>query len=464
MPAMVRDVFQERCSQILAVAPELLAYQRWLDAERAKPRVRDYLFVEAQPRFEPRKEDVVVPLPGLRVECRKGACALRGETLGVVLELPGIKAADAERVLASLDGQRSLLEARWHAGVASSTLAQFLRLTFGRVTFAPQAVAALEAAISGTEITRFPCAAYAIERAYWGNMADVRAHAESAADLLEGTATFERRLREMHVLALMGRSLGSYYKPASPVADEVVAPGALYLDAARLLEGAEGTVFLDGPRVNVSLVGGEGYHRALYASLGDEEALAPQRSFEADGLSWGRYVMARSDRDDRAGAWFCPPRPVREGHLLAMLERLRSAHAAARTGNATEAVRQVARFHQAFVRLHPFYCANQSLAMNLANVVVGRVAGGGIPHLMLDHLALRLSERAYERVFARATRAFALSSQDPAARLATLLERKNLSFGIIEKLGKAATESEADAIVRANPEAARFALVRGASA
>ncbi len=464
MYAMVRDAFQERCSQILAVPPELLAYQRWLDAERAKPRVRDYLFVEAQPRFEPRKEDVVVPLPGLRVESRKGACVLGGDMLGGGMELPGIKPGEAERMLTSLDGRRCLLEARWLAGVAASTFAQFLRFTFGRVTFAPNAVAALEAAISGAEITRFPCAAYAIERAYWSNMADVRAYTESATDLIEGTATFERRLREMHVLALMGRSLGSYYKPASPVADEVVAPGALYLDAARLIERAEGTVFLDGPRVNVSLVGGEGYHRALYASLGDEEALAPARSFEADGLSWGRYVTARSERDDRAGAWFCPPRPIREGHLLAMLERLREAHSAARSGDATESVRQVAGFHQAFVRLHPFHCANQSLAMNLANHVVRRVAGAGIPHLMLDHLALRLSESAYERVFARATQAFAFPSQDPAERLATLLHRKNLSFKIIEQLGKTATQSESESVVRANPEAARFALVLEASA
>ena len=458
----MRDIFQQRCSQILGFPPELLAYQRWLDVERAKPRQRDYLFSEAQQRFEPRKEDVVIPLPGLHVDSKKGRCQLRAESLAAPIELPGFKPRDAQKVLASFDGNRCLAEARWEAGVEAQIFSQFLRLTFGLVTFAPSAVAELEYIIPCTEITRFPCAPYAIERSYWSNMADVRTYAESAdivSDMLDGIGSFERRLREMHVLALMGRSLGSFYKPASPVSDDVVAPGVLYLDTARIREGVAGTVFLDGPRANVSFVGGEGYHRAIYASLGDEEAMASDRVFERDGLSWGRCIWARSHRDEHPGSWFCPPRPVSDGHFELMLSLLRAGYRAAGEGDAKEAVRSVAGFHQAFVRLHPFHCANQCIAMNLANMVLRRACGSGIPHLLLDHFALRMSESAYERLFARAVREYATGATDPATRLKAYMDKKTRSFAIIQLLGKARTSAEVAAIVNNDTDGAKFALI-----
>jgi hypothetical protein len=471
---MAREVFHQRCSQIIEFPPELLAYQRWLDAQRAdaqglgkhgldkqsaKPRARDYLFTEQQPRFEPRKDDVVVATPGLRVESKKGGCLLRSEDPVAVIDLPGVTKAEAEKLLVSIDGTRCLLEVKWAAGVEQPVFSKFLRATFGLVVFAPKSIGAMESAISGTEITRFPCPPYAIERPYWCNMVDVRTHAQQTTNWLDNPQSFERRLRELHVLALMGQSLNSFYKPASPVSDEVVAPGVFYLDAARLREGVTGTLFLDGPRVNVSFVGGEGYHRALYASLGDEQAMESDRSFEFDGLSWGRIVRARSERDDHAGCWFCPPRPITDGHFEVMFDAFRNAHQAVGRGNAKEAVRNVARFHQVFVRLHPFHCANQSLAMNLANIVLQQACGAGSPHHLLDHFALRLSESAYERVFARAVQAYAVRSTNPAQRLATLLEKKNQSFGVIARLGNAKTEQEASAIMRESPEAARAALL-----
>ena len=458
---MVHDAFPLRCPHVLSFPPELLAYQRWLGAERAKPRERDYLFTQALPRFEPRREDVVVPLPDLRVETSKGRCQLHSPKQQASIELPGIQGRDAQRMVASLDGTRCLVESQWASGVERATFAKFMRLTFGLVTFAPQAVADIENAIPGTEITRFPGAAYAIERPYWNNMADVRRYAQSVGDLLDSARTFELRLREMHVLALMGRSLGSFYKPASPVSDEVVAPGALFLDAVRLHSGVEGTVFLDGPRANVSLVGGDGFHRLVYASVGDDAAMAPERSFAIDGLPWGSYVFARSERDEQPGAWFCPPRPITEGHFEWMLAALRAAHEAARNGNVDETVRCAANFHQAFVRLHPFHCANQCIAMNLANAVLRQACGSGIPHLTLDHFALRMSWSAYERLFARAVRAFSCDAHDPATRLATLVVKKNRAFAMIHRLGKTKTLPEAEAVMREDRDAAGLALVVG---
>jgi len=456
---MARDLFSERCPQILAVPPELAAYQAWLTEQRATSKSRDYLFSASQPRFEPRKEDVVVALPGLSVRRTSGKTRLQCAQPAVDLELPATSARDAERILGALDGERCLLEARWEAKTDDATFARFLRATFGLVLFAPDAVASLEHRVSGVEITRFPSAPYGIERAYWDNMADVRVYFTSAEDVFSSRERFMARLREMHVLALMGQGLSSYYKPASPVSDRVVAPGALFLEPPRLLTTPRGTIFLDGPRVNVSLLGGHGYHRALYESVDDAEALDESRAFEVDGLPWGRVVTARSERDEGFGPWFCPPRPIVDGHWERLVTLLAAANQSAVAGEQRDTFNALAGFHQAFVRLHPFHCANQSIAMNLVNAILSRVVGAGIPHLVLDHLALRLCEDAYARVFTRAVRAFVVEADDPTRRLATLMDRKARSFSIIEALGRSRSRSDADGLLAGDPQGARFALL-----
>ena len=67
---------ESRIAAVLGDAHELRAYERWLDEQRevrATSR-RDYLFSEDRPRFEPRKDDVVVPLPNLAAKKRSGGC------------------------------------------------------------------------------------------------------------------------------------------------------------------------------------------------------------------------------------------------------------------------------------------------------------------------------------------------------------------------------------------------------
>src|SRR5690606_37922556 len=120
-------------------------------------------------------------------------------------------------------------------------------------------------------------------------------------------------------------------------------------------------VFLDGPRVNAKLVGGEAYAARLFASLGDEAALAPRAV--CDPIPWGEIVIARSERDAGFGPWFCPPRPITEAHLEALFDAWRAG--------------DWAGFHWRFVRLHPFRCGNQSLAMGLVNARLPV----GLPHL-----------------------------------------------------------------------------------
>jgi hypothetical protein len=453
-------VLAQRLEQVAGVPAELFAYQKWLEAQR-RPQTsqRDYLFAELRPRFEPRKEDVVVVVPGLELVERRSEVVLQCPSSPVRVALSGIARRPAARILDAIDGRRCLLEVRWQSGVEPDVFAAFLRATFGTVVLAPLAIERLESGLSGCELTRFPGAPYAIERAYWHNMLDVRtwllAHLEAVQDAVQ----FTDLLRLLHVLALMGRTLSSFYKPASPASDLMVSPGSFYHDEPRLMQGVGEQLFLDGPRVNVSLLGGAQYHRLLYGDLGDPDALAAERSLDMDGLSWGRVVQARAERDARASPWFCPPRPIRAEHLQALRTDLREALQAGSNDDET-VVRHAARFHWGFVRLHPFHCANQSLAMNLVNACLARKLGAGMPHLILDHLALRLTRPAYEEAFRRAVRCFVVGEADPSRRLVLLQRRNAEAFSLIQRLAKVTGDNDADDLVREAGDAACWALLR----
>jgi hypothetical protein len=453
-----------RWRAIADAAPELSAYLRWLDGERSKREgPRDYLFSEDRPRFEPRPEDVAQALGGLEVRIRDGGPHLVASDVAVDLPLGRVSASEARRILGAIDGTRCLLEVRWQAEVSPEIFASFLRTAFGRVVFAAQAVAALEARLAGVEIVRFPSSPYAIERPYWENMAAVAERLARLEALLEERAAFVDRLRELHVVALLGDSLESFYRPASPIADEQVAPGALYHAATRSFERpATGEVILlAGPRVNAKLLGGAGYHRALYRSLGDEAAGEGSRAFSVDDVPWGKLVTARSLRESDPAPWFCPPRPLLTAHFDVLHAELVRGVAAAKSGDHERAIASAASFHQGFVRLHPFHCANQSLAMSLVNAVLRAGGGRGIPHLLLDHFALRLSSEAYVTLFRRAVAAYetAVTARDAAARVADLGQRKRRWFALVERLGASKDDAESDAVIAADPEGARAALL-----
>ncbi len=443
---MLDEIFRRRVATVAAVVPELEAYRQWLrDRHDGSP--RDYLFTEKRSRFEPRREDVVVAVGALSVSERKGTTLVRCAEPAIAIPVPEVSVKEARAVVEAIDGERCLLEVQLDAGVAPVVLARMLRATFGRVLLAPDAVEALERRVSGVEVARFPGPPYQLERAHWQNVADVREAVGSAVprgDELLGW------LSELHVTMLMGRRLDSFYKPASPGADVTVAPGALFLEPVRLKEGRQQHLFLSGPRVNAKLIGGEGYHAALYRSVGDEEALTRSTPLEAAGHDWGRVVLARSERELEPGPWFCPPRPLTSGHFAALGAELEAALA-----GGEGAVRAAAAWHWCFVRLHPFHCGNQSLAMSLVNEALRRAGGVGIPHLVLDHFALRLRRDAYCTLFERAVKAFTVTGE-PSARLGALMERNARSYAFINAL---ATSGDLDECVGRDPEGARFALL-----
>ena len=446
---MGHDPIAERLDALAAVPLEWAEYARWLREQHVSYGPRDYLFSEDRPRFEPRAEDVVVALPGLRVTERAGVARLELPEAGVGIDVPGIPKLQVAEALAAIDGRRRLIEARWESGLDAEQMGRILRVAFGRVLVAPQAVAALETQLPGSTLVRFPCAPYAIERPYWENMLSLRRRMESSWNELSSLEGFVALLRRLHVVALMGGDLRTFYKPASPASDLACAPGALYLDAPHILPGDRHAIFVRGPRVNVSLVGGEGWYRALSASVGDPQALDAERRFEEGGLDWGTFLSARSEKDVKAGDWFLPPRPMAAEHFEALRARLVRARAAAQGGREDDAIESCAAFHRGFVRLHPFHYANQSVAMNIVNAVLGTAVGAGIPHLLLDLLALRMSERGYAEVFRRAVRAWAVTEQDPAKRFGILMGKRGRMEAAVERMrtGGEAGEGAAEALV-----------------
>jgi hypothetical protein len=257
----------------------------------------------------------------------------------------------------------------------------------------------------------------------------------------------------------MGEDLQSYYQPASPISSGRAAPGRFMLTAPELIDTAGGTVFVAGPRVSAALAGGPLYLELCCQTLGEAVAALPQLARDADGIEWGQLVQARAAADTSAAVWFCPPRPFRWAHLSALRTALGAADAAARSAEPKSCLRPLAAFHQQFVRLHPFHCGNQSLAMNLVNRVLTRAFGAGMPHLFLDHLAFRLSPQAYARAFRRAVDAYLDTQPNVAARYLRLASNRTRTFALLRQLEAASTLEHAAALARADAACARLLLL-----
>jgi hypothetical protein len=444
-----------RLDAIVDAPWELAEYERWLTREAAGE--EGYLFAEARARFEAQDGDVLRAPADLIVKSTKTGVELGSASSGGSVVISGVTRPSAERLLALIDGQARFGELRLLAGSERPALERLVRGALGLALFVPAAVAALEASLSGAELVRFVGTPYELVRAYWENMRDVRETAQATLATWADSADFTRWLRRLHVIALMGQDLSRFYRPASKITQQGVRPGALYTTHTQALESERGTLLVSGPRVGVALVGGEHYHALLCAE--DPEALVPARSlFDEDGVPWGRVVTGRALDDAEDAAWFCPPRPLLPEHFAKLFAAYAQALEAAKREQTERASEQIARFHYRFVRLHPFRCANQSVSMNLVNLVLSRSRGFGIPHLLLDQLALRLSESAYVQVFLRAQSAHGFVG--PAAeRWAKLRQQKILAYALIERLKAARDLPEAKRLAAADPAGAGAALI-----
>jgi len=407
-------------------------------------------YAEEAVRFEVRDGDLLVAPADLRV--RSSACGvlLSSERARAQVEVCGVDEVQAKRLVEHMDGEHDAAAIRREGADAFEKLRE---RAFGVVLFAPLAVAELERRVSACEIVRYPGSPYEVVRSYWANMGDVAERLQSLDDHVRDARMLREFTRGLHVVALAGGGGQSLYRPRSPISRRGgVVPGEL-LEEAPVLEERDGEVrFVSGPRVGANPIGGAVYQELLAESLAGNDG-------DDGGLHWGRVVVARAASDDASAAWFCPPRPMTEAHWDALGRELLGATAALSGARRDEGVRLLARFHRHFVRLHPFQAGNQSVVMSVVNHVLRRHLGAGIPHLVLDHLALGLPGRAYERVFSLALDGWLLPGGSARDRTLELVARKRATYRLLDELSVAPSIEAGRELAKANPSVARCALL-----
>ena len=437
----------------------LSEYRAFVDAASRTSRASredGYLFDAPRCRFLPEPSDELLAPPGAAVmrTAEGAAVQLPG---GARLPISGIGFEKLRAVFAQLPCSYSRLTIE--LGLQTAT---FIEQAFSRVLFAPAAVAELEADLPSLEIVRFPGSPYEVVRAYWRNQCAVRrrlTEREPPASVAELRAL----LLDLHQLLLLGEgnaeSRSSFYLPASLLGRKRPTPGSFYEVPTSLERRGAETILTGGARVSVPLLGGAHYWQLLGESVGDEGALADVRRLEIAGLEWGQVVLGRAEDEAQTRPWFLPPRPLLDAHFEALLADLQQANAAETARDVPAALAALAAFHWRFVRLHALPSGNQSLSMSFVNAALGRLLGVGIPHLLLDQLALRFELAAYQRLFSRAARAWSAPWPNAAERLRHLVRMRNELNDFVSAVGKAGSLLEARALLTTDTHAAALALL-----
>jgi hypothetical protein len=440
-------------------------YAAFVAADAAKQSDDGYLFDSPRCRFWPEPADELVAMPGLAAIATPAGVGVVAPG-GVQLSIQGFDVKTLQRLLALLPCRYARLALE--LGPRSSS---FIEQTFSKVLFAPSAVAELELAQPACEIVRFPGSPYEVVRSYWRNLGSVRRRLD--ARLVDGppvdVPAFRELLLELHRLLLLGESDAdgprSFYLPASALARKRVTPGEFYEGSSAVQRSGSDFVITSGARVSVPLLGGALYWQLLAESVSDEAALSEQRKLELDGVDWGQVVLGRAADELQNKPWFLPPRPLSTRHFETLLAELRAACEARQRGDVQRALAALAAFHFGFVRAHPLPSGNQSLAMSFVNALLRPLLGVGIPHLLLDQLALRFERAAYGRIFARAARAWSAPWPSATERLRSLLRMRGELNAFVTKLGQrngpsdATSLIEARALIEEEPDGAKLALL-----
>lgn len=430
-------------------------YRAFVAAEVAKPS-EGYLFDEPRCRFAPEPSDELVLAPGASVR-QEGASTFVQLPGGARLPIVGLAPDKLRAVLGRLPCTYSALT------LALGPLApSFVEQTFSKILFAPHAVAELELQQPSLEVVRFPGSPYEVVRSYWRNCISVRRTLETHG-VPHSVGALRELLLELHRTMLLGDASGSsrssFYLPASLLGRKRPEPGTLYEVPTGLERRGGRTILTGGARVSVPLLGGELYWQLLAESVSDTGALAPERELSVDGVPLGQVVTARSEEETTDRPWFLPPRPLLDAHFEGLLHTLEQAHAAERAREPHAAIQALARFHYRFVRVHPLPSANQSLSMSFVNVVLRRLFGVGMPHLLLDQMALRFEPHAYQSLFARAVRVWVAPWPTPAERLRHLMHQRQEVNGFVHEIAQNASLVEARALMVTRPGGAELSLL-----
>lgn len=430
------------------------AYRAFVTDNAARQDADGYLFDTPRCRFALEPSDELVAPPGVRLRNEADTTIVELES-GASLPIRGVGFDKVRAVFAALPCRYSRLVLELGPQCDS-----FIEQAFSRVLFAPAAVAALELELPGLEIVRFPGSPYEIVRPYWRNSAAVRRRIE-ARGLPGDHAQLRELLRELHELMLLGEpesgGRSSFYLPASLLGRKRPAPGSFYEVPTGLERRGSDTILTGGARVSAPLLGGALYWQLLAESVSDPDALSPERELTDGGVSLGQLMHARAERETQSRPWFLPPRPLQDAHFEGLLEPLRRARAARNDG---ELFAALATFHHRFVRVHPLPSANQSLSMSFVNAALRRRFGAGIPHLLLDQLALRFDSVAYRKLFARAVRAWCVPFPSPGERMRQLSRMTKMLNQLVVDVASAASLIEARALLPSLPYAVELALLK----
>ncbi|MGE5786595.1 MAG: hypothetical protein ACM3ZE_18510 [Myxococcales bacterium] len=439
---------------------DVQAYQRFLDSGANGSSDDAYLFYEARVRFSPESDDVLFALRDLSVREQGSGASIWHAPTQTNLGLPELDKTTATRILSKIDAATPVLRVQLAAQANARQMDAFLAATFGKVVFAPNTLEQFEGRISGTELVRFVGSPYELRRPYWANMADCRERAVARIFDVTSVEDWLRELRALHIVCLMGESGRSFYRPQSPLGRRDARPGAFYDTPMRSMQAGDITLLLEGPRVSAPMIGGRSYHALLAESVGDPAATAATRQ-ETDelGTDWGSVCVGFAREDTAPAPWFCPPRPLTRRHFERIFAAFRAGSTPNRSPCDASGVDSLADFHWYFVRLHPFRCANQSLSMNLVNALLARSGCAGIPHLLLDQMALRTTRIAYRKLFARAVRHWGVTASSSLGRWKALAQCRQRLDQFVSGLAEVQSQAETTHLLSRDPEGARLALL-----
>jgi hypothetical protein len=448
----------ELLDEILRVPWVLNEYQSWLNGAPVSPS-DDYLFYQSRTRFAPNDDDRLILLEAATIEDLRGEVGIRVSEHLDPIRVPSIPRFQVESLLTALSEQPLLVELPLRSHVPAGVCDQFLRIGFGQFVFAPSALENLEKRACAAEIVRFPASPYEITRNYWTNVGHLSSNVPNEPSAWADISSFVYWLRVLHVQLLLGAQFDTFYRPSSPIAQKRVEPGALYARITRTVNSEFGIFILDGPRVNAPAVGGSNYHRLVCESLGIGELIVDDYKYYDKSEYWGRLIKGRARSDEQAGDWFLPARPLEAAHWELLWGAWSSAMNAVSEHEPSNCVEQLGRFHWYFVHLHPFACANQSLAFALINCLLNRVVGSGIPQLVLDQLALRVNCEEYTRLFGRAVASWCTCETGPLTRHKDRMQKRQVLERFLTRLDESKTRTGLTSVLRENPQGARLALL-----
>jgi hypothetical protein len=373
------------------LAPQLAVFLQWANSGSSTPTA-----IAGRHQFEVRPDDVPSLNDPAAVDWRAidslGGDSSSGEHPLSESPAARIARANAQQLVAAIDGRRSIAELAHHCSLDPGMVALMVQSLLGRGVEV-DTYRDLVRRIDPCEIVRYPVPGPALSRTYWSNCADARAFFESQRDALEDLDDFTRLLRQLNIIHLMGRRFDSFYisaRNAMPATPGQFRPGIYRFDHAFF----------------------QSYARSLAAShggtIGDEGD-----AVSADGFQWGQYF----------GTTFFYTADVDDESLEQVRGCLVDAEACVREADARGLVRALARFHQRLARLHTFPTANNVLSMTILNGYLRRAFDGVLPHLVLDIIATVVDESVYAEVLMRAVDVYLLPLQADVATRSAMTER-----------------------------------------